>query len=147
MSLCLSFAEIIEGGKPQIAHLEDVAQSLSSLPAEDPKACEAFSREIRLLESALTHSYTLAVSVVRRTEDLREIAETWKEMESFCTNSLAVLKKWKDRYPNCGTPELFDLALDYKLACAKRYSNSVEEIACLTLTFPKGLFPEPISHL
>jgi hypothetical protein len=144
MPVCLSFAEIIEGGKPQIAHLEDVGQSFSSLPAEDPRACVAFSKEVRLLESVLTCSYTLAVSVVRRTEDLREVAETWKEMESLCTNSLEVLKKWKERYPYCGTPELFDLALDYKLACAKRYSNAIEEIACLTQNFPKGLFPEPI---
>ena len=141
MSACLSFGEIIEGGKPQLIQLEAVGSALSP---NDPSSCVAFSKQVRLLEGILTHSYSLAVSIVRRTEDPGEIADTWKQMESLCSNSLQTLKKWKDKYPYCGTAELFDLALDYKLACAKRYAAAMEEMECQRLDLPKGLFPETI---
>jgi hypothetical protein len=139
MSACLSFGEIIESGKPQLIQLDAVGSSLSP---NDPSACVAFSKQVRLLEGILTHSYSLAVSIVRRAENLSEIAETWKQMESLCSNSLQTLKKWKDKYPYCGTSELFDLALDYKLACSKRYASAVEEMECQKQDLPKGLFPE-----
>ena len=34
------------------------------------------------------------------------------------------------------------MVFDYKLACDKRYSGAMEELACQKTEFPKGLLPE-----
>jgi hypothetical protein len=140
MSVSLSFDEIIENGKPQLAHLVEVGDAYVS--SDSPGARMAFSREVRLLESFLVHTYSLAVLVAKRADSLAEVANVWKQMEGFCTTAIHNLQKLKDKYPFCGTPELFDVILDYKLACAKRYGGVLEEIECQKQNPPQGLLPE-----
>ena len=63
-------------------------------------------------------------------------------MSFFCQSALAILTSLKHKYPDCGTPALYDMVLDYKLACDKRYRGAMEELACQKTEFPKGLLPE-----
>jgi hypothetical protein len=142
MSTCLNFDDIVALGEPQIAHLQTVGDSFPD--SEAPGACIAFSKQVRIVESFLTQTYAVAASIARRSEDLTEVSTVWDRMGKFCTVALHVLTGLKNKYPYCGTPELHDLALDYKLACSKRYHNSLEEIECQKNQLPKGLFPEMI---
>jgi hypothetical protein len=142
MAVCLKFDDILDLGKPQLAHLEEVGNSFASM--ETPGACEAFAREVRLLESFLIQTYAVAVAVAKRADNFEEVAQVWQHMGLFCTKALHSLKKLKDKYPHCGTSQLFDLALDYKLACEKRFRGISEEIECQKQNLPKGLFPEEI---
>lgn len=139
MSVCLSFEEILERGKPQIATLSEVGESFPDV--NYPGACEAFSKQVRLLEGFITSLYTITSSFAKKSNDLGEIAAMWKEMAAFCAQAIIALSHLKDKYPNCGTSELYDLALDYKIACDKRYEGVLEEIECQKMSLPKNLFP------
>jgi hypothetical protein len=48
----------------------------------------------------------------------------------------------RDIYPGCGTPELYDLALDYMREADKRYYQNLQDSECAKTQIPKGLFPE-----
>ncbi len=53
-----------------------------------------------------------------------------------------MLKAWKDIYPHCGTPELYDLALDYKIAAQERLTENMQDAEWLknNPAAPNGLF-------
>jgi len=142
MSTCLNFDDIVALGEPQVALLQKVGDSFPD--SEHPGACIAFTRQVRILESFLTQTYAVAASIARKSDDLSEVSKIWDRMGMFCTVALHVLTGLKSKYPYCGTPELHALALDYKLACSKRYRNTLEEIECQKNQLPKGLFPEMI---
>jgi len=110
--------------------------------AEAPGACVAFTRQVRIVEGIVVQTYGVAASLARKADDLTEIAEIWSGMSRFCRSALTILSSLKLKYPYCGTNELYDMVLDYKLACEKRYKGVMEELSCQSTTFPKGLFPE-----
>jgi len=68
----------------------------------------------------------------------------WKGMNELCDQALSALKHLKDVYPNCGTPELYDLTLDYKSAAYKRYTENLQDSECRNTPLPTGLFPKTI---
>src|SRR5688500_14401912 len=120
---CLRFDELIELNQPQIAEFNRLAALFPDASA--PTAGAAFSRQVRLAEGILVHTYAIAAKLARGIEDLAEIAETWKEMALFCNFVLETISSLRERFPDCGTPELYDLALDYKLACDKRHRGAL----------------------
>ena len=87
----------------------------------------------------LTHTYNIAVGLARKTTDLTEVAEIWRQTSQFCHRALQTLSVLKEKHPSCSNPELYDLALDYKLACDERYQSALEEKACLTQPIPPNL--------
>jgi hypothetical protein len=142
MKTCVSFEDLLQINRPQIDEMQRIGDSFSD--PNVPGACEAFTRQVKIVEGILVQTYGLGTALAKRAEDLREVAEIWNGMSSFCNAALLTLSSLKDKYPYCGTPQLYDLALDYKLACDKRYRGVLEEIACQSTEFPKGLFPEKI---
>jgi hypothetical protein len=142
MKTCLSFDDLFRINRPQIDEMRRVGESFPNDQA--PGACEAFSCQVRVVEGLLIQSYRIAVALAKKTEDLPEVAEIWRQMSSLCNLTLEALASLKDKYPYCGTPQLYDLALDYKLACDKRQRGIMEELTCQSADFPKGLFPEGI---
>ncbi len=142
MSTCLNFEDVVALGESQVSILQKTGDSFPD--SVSPGACIAFSKQVRNLESSLTQTYAVAALIARRSNDLTEVSSIWEQMGHFCTATLDVLTGLKNKYPFCGTPELHDLALDYKLACSKRYHNILDEIECQKNTLPKGLFPEMI---
>jgi hypothetical protein len=95
------------------------------------------------VQGILVETYGVASKLTRETEDLTEIAGIWKNLAFFCNSVLQALASLRARFPSSGTPELYDLALDYKLACDKRHRGVLQELSCQTIEFPKGIFPEP----
>lgn len=140
MRACLSFNDILEVGQPQIAEMQRIGGFYPS--AESPGACAAFTRQVRLVEGIVVQTYGVAASLARKAEDLNEVADVWNKMSRFCQSALAALTDLKHKYPYCGTPELSDLVLDYKLAADKRYNGALEEATCQKTEFPKGLLPK-----
>ena len=139
MATCLNFEDILDIGRPQLAQLQQVGDSFPT--ADAPGACEAFAKQVRVLEGVLTQTYAVGVSIARRADDLGEVAQIWEQMGLFCTAAIQCLAQLKEKYPICGTPQLFDLSLDYKLACEKRFRSAQEEIECQKQAIPTGLFP------
>ncbi|MBU6399597.1 MAG: hypothetical protein KGS61_04715 [Verrucomicrobia bacterium] len=140
MKTCLSFGDILRVGQPQLAEMQRIGDAYPS--PEVPGACEAFTRQVNIVEAILVQNYGIAAAMTRRADDLNEVAEIWNGMSRFCQSALACLVTLKHKYPYCGTPALYDKVLDYKLACDKRYRGVMEELACQKTEFPKGLLPE-----
>ena len=138
---CLSFDDLLEINAPQIAEFERLAERFPD--ANVPTACQNFSRQVRLVEGALVQTYGIAAKFTRDSGDPSEVAEIWKNMAAFCNLVLQSLVTLRERFSYCGAPELYDLALDYKLACDKRHRGALQELSCLTTEFPTNLLPEP----
>jgi hypothetical protein len=142
MKPCVSFDDLLQINRPQIDEMQRIGDSFSD--PNVPGACEAFTRQVKIVEGILVQTYGLGTALAKRAEDLLEVAEIWTGMSALCDAALQALSSLKDKYPYCGTPQLYDLALDYKLACDKRHRGVLEEIACQRTEFPKGIFPEKI---
>jgi hypothetical protein len=140
MKTCFSFGDILEVSRPQILEMERVGNSFPDPATEE--ACNAFTRQVRLVEGGVRHTYGMAAAMVRKADDLNEVADVWRAMMAFCQVALETVAGLKDRFPYCGTAELYDTLLDYKLAADKRFRGVQEEIACQKVELPKGLFPE-----
>lgn len=140
MKACLDFSDILAVGQPEIEQMQRIGDAYAN--ADEPGACEAFTRQVRKVESVVVHTYGVAAALARKADDLNEVADVWSRMSSFCQTALRGLSSLKHKYPSCGTPALYDLVLDYKLASDKRFKNASEEMACQENQFPKGLLPE-----
>jgi hypothetical protein len=140
MKACLNFGDILGVGRPQVEELQRIGDAYAS--PDVPGACEAFTRQVRIVEGILVQNYGIAAAMAKKAEDLDEVAEIWTAMSVFCRTALASLASLKHKYPYCGTPALYDMALDYKLACDKRYKGAMEELACQKTEIPKGLLPK-----
>jgi hypothetical protein len=142
MKTCLSFNDILEINRPQINEMERIGNQYAD--GTSPAACDAFARQVRLVEGIVVQTYGMAAALARKAGDLDEAAEVWRKTSAFCQSALEALAGLRDKFPHCGTAELYDLVLDYKLAADQRYRGIQEEIACQKLDIPKGLFPERI---
>ena len=124
----------------QIAEMEKAGQRLD--PAE-PASCAQFSEQVRNVQAVILHTWQLTAFASMRESNPEAAARLWKHMSELCDRALAVLKEVKDMYPDCGTPELYDLTLDYKNAADKRFYQNLEDAECAQTPPPKGLFPTP----
>jgi hypothetical protein len=140
MAASLTFNDLVGIGLPQIEELRRVGESFAS--AQEPGACDAFQKQVRLVEGSVRQTYAAAATLARRAESLEEAAEIWGAMSRFCQPAIQALSDLKNKYPRCGAPELYDLVLDFKLAADKRHKGTLEEIECLKTEFPEGIFPE-----
>ena len=138
MKACLDFDDILELGRPQIQEMQRIGEAYPT--ADVPGASAAFTRQVRTVEGIVIQTYGVAAALTGKSGDLNEVAEIWSRMSSFCSSAMATLSSLKHKYPHCGTPELYDMVLDYKLACDKRYRGVMEELECQKVEFPKGLF-------
>src|SRR5437762_3301713 len=108
----------------QIAEMEKAAKDFDP---EDFGACEAFSNQVRNVQAAVIHTYQLTAFASLREADAAKAASLWKEMVAFCEEALTALKTLKDRFPHCGAPQLYDLALDYRGEAEKRYHQNLQD--------------------
>lgn len=129
--------------RPEISKLREIGDSFESVDQDG--ACEAFGQQVQLLEGAVIQCYKIAAVVARKKGgDLSEVAEVWEQMSQFCQLALEELRSLKNKYPHCGTAQLYDRVLDYKLAADKRLQAVQEEIECEKRSaIPNGLFPDP----
>ncbi|HEY3760220.1 MAG TPA: hypothetical protein VGN23_00535 [Verrucomicrobiae bacterium] len=140
MKTCLSFNDILQVDQPQIDEMQRVGNSFPD--GSTVEACTAFSRQVRRLEGFVVLTYGMAAASAKKADDLNEVAEIWGKMSNFCHSALQILANLKDKYSQCGTPELYDLVLDYKSAADKRRAGTLEEASCQKMELPKGLFPK-----
>lgn len=142
MNVCLSLQDLLDLSQPQIAEMQRIAALLPR--SEIPCAPEKLVQQVRLVEGSLRQTYGAAAAIARRTSELRDVAEVWQSMSTYCDSILHSLRLWKDRFPDAAPSQLYDLVLDYKLACEKRLQGVREELAWEPADSPRGLFPELI---
>jgi hypothetical protein len=126
----------------QISEMEKAARELDP---GSPDSCIQFGRHVQNVQAAIIHTYQIVAYQAIRDKDPAVAAARWKAMSDFCDAALATLKDLKNAHPHCGTPELYDLALDYKSAAFDRYLANQEDSECLKANkgeIPSGLFPK-----
>ena len=141
MNTCLDVETLVESAAPQLSEMAKVAASF-----QDPttlEACQTFGHQVSMLEGTLKQTFRAATLIAKKGDKLEEIANVWRRMRHFCDTVLVTLATLKERYPDCGTPELYDAALDFKQACEDRLGEIEEEVQCQKIELPKGLLPEP----
>ena len=132
---CLDDVAVVN--RCQITELNEAGK----LEAE-PDACVLFSQKVQNLEAAIKHTYQIIAYRASKEPDPEKAAMLWKEMDEFCTLSLQSLKKWKDVFPSCGTPVLYDLTLDFKNEAYRRYLQNLQDAEWTKTPPPNGLFPK-----
>jgi hypothetical protein len=120
-----------------ISEMEKVG---TELDPDDVNSCQTFAVHVNGVHAALIHTYRIVSYVAIRETDPGRAAEHWKKMSQFCDLTIKALKKLKDKFPNCGTNSVYDLALDYKLASDERYCQNLRDSECQNLKIPAGLF-------
>ena len=123
----------------QVTELEKKGKEL------DPKeyeSCEKFAVYVRNVQAAIIHTYQITAFGSLKESDPEKAAVLWRRMSDFCDSALTVLKVLKGIFPGCGTPQLYDLTLDYKIEADKRYHQNLEDSECAKTPIPEGLFPK-----
>jgi len=138
MTGCLTIDDVARLSREPI---EGLRRTAAELDPGDADSSRIFAKEVARVETALKQTYKAAALMARRTDTLEEEAEVWRRMQEFAGAVVDVLKQLTEVFPNCGTPELYNLALDYRLAADKRLANISESLQCQNLPTPEGLFP------
>src|SRR6266511_1539008 len=94
------------------APFEELRAAGKRLDAAHVDSCSIFGKGVISVEAVLKLTYKIAALTARRSDTLQGEAEVWKEMSELCDSLLAALKGLKDKFPDCGTPKLYDMALD-----------------------------------
>ena len=128
MPTYLSFDQIFAAGPIGVKKLLEVGDTFAN--ADQPGACEAFTRQVHSLESFVKETYRIAIIVARKSDDTGEVVQIFSTLSSFCGGAMGVLTDLRKKYPDCGTPQLYDLILDYKIACDQRRNNLLAELEC-----------------
>lgn len=139
MTDCLTIHDITRLGREPIDELQSTAESLDP-QGED--SCEIFTRQVVQVEVTLKNTYKLAALLAKRSATLEQEAEVWQSMVEYAKGVMNALEQLKEIYPDCGTPKLHNLALDYWTAATERLSLVTGAIKCQTLPMPAGLFPQ-----
>jgi hypothetical protein len=122
-----------------VAELERLGDALDP---QDTDSCSQFGNRVFAVQAALVQTYRIIAHVATREAAPDQAAELWRQMEEFCDQTLNALRKLKAKFPYCGTPQLYDLALEYRLAASKRYQQNLQDAECLQDPIPAGLFPK-----
>lgn len=96
----------------QIREMEVACQHLD--PAAEG-SCKELGHKVRNGQSAIIHTHQVVARLAIQQADANAAAMLRKEMNELCDATLLALRELKDKYAYCGSPELYDLALDYNI--------------------------------
>ena len=116
-------------------------QKLASLNPDEEGSSQEFRLRVDAIRDVLRHTYRAIAFAAKRSGDSTESIKLWSCFIQTADVALELLKEAKGKFPNCGSPELYDLALDYRLAASERLHQNREDEACGKIPAPKGLFP------
>jgi hypothetical protein len=106
----------------------------------DRSNCMEFYRRVRNVEAAVIHTYQLTAHAALREDDAGKASCFWKDMVTFCDSVLVLLKELKEKYPDCGASEVYNVTLDYRVQAQNHYIENLQDSECQTI--PEGLFPQ-----
>ena len=122
--------------------VERLEQAGKSLDPSDEKSCAVFNQYVSNVHATIIYNFQLTGFRAVRKSDPAEAASLWLEMKSLCEKAMTVLQTYKELYPACGTPELYDLALACWSEAEDRRRANAKDAECLTKPIPEGLFPK-----
>jgi hypothetical protein len=125
-----------------LCQIKEMQKCGEELDPQQPASCETFRVKVRNVQAAIIHTYQVTAFSALHEPDPKKAATLWMEMSELCNRALVMLKQFKEIYSGCGTPELYDPTLDYKIAADQRHYQNLEDAQCAMTPMPKGLFPK-----
>ena len=123
----------------QIAEMEKIGERFDP---NQQASCAQFTDQVRNVQAVIIHTWQMTAYASLRESEPATAAKLWKEMSQLCDHALIALKRLKEKHSYCGTPELYNLTLDYKNAADKRHYQNLEDAECAQTPPPRGLFPQ-----
>ncbi len=115
-------------------------EKLNSLEASEPASCEEFSFRVNTVREVIRPMYRAISFAAKLSGDPAKSAEHWACFIKVADFALRILKGAREKFPHCGAPELFDMALEYRHAAKVKLDQSIEDEACSKIQIPNGLF-------
>lgn len=121
---------------------DEMNRTAEQLDPTNQNSCWAFTRCVISCETALKQMYRASVLLAKEAEGDVAEAQIWKQMVVYADGAIQTLAKFEQRYPDCGTPGLYNLALDYRIAAQERFEASLSAKECQTNPVIARLFPQ-----
>ena len=109
-------------------------------PSTVSEDCWAFSKQVTFVEGIILSTYGVAVRSARREPDAANLVEMWGEFQPIVEKAISALFALKQKYPYCGTPELYDRMMDLRDVVVQKLRDLKQEIEC-PVNLPDALFP------
>jgi hypothetical protein len=91
--------------------VESLEKAGRELDPSDQDSCAKFNKYVTSVQATIIYNFKLTSFRAMDMEDPGEAAALWLEMKTLCEKAMKVLQTYKDLYPYCGTPELYDFTL------------------------------------
>jgi len=121
---------------------DEMIRTAESMDPASQNSSWRFTRCVHSCETALRQMYRASVLLAKEAENDEAEAQIWKQMVAYSDRAIQTLAKFEKIYPDCGTPELYNLALDYRNAAQERFEASLSANACQTNPAITRLFPQ-----
>ncbi|HEY0551882.1 MAG TPA: hypothetical protein VGF13_19925 [Verrucomicrobiae bacterium] len=121
---------------------DEMVRAGEQLDPANQNSCWKFTRCVWSCETALKQMYRASVLLAKEAESDAIEAQIWKQMVSYADGAIQTLARFEKIYPECGTPELYNLALDYRTAAQERFEASLSAKECQTNPAMARLFPQ-----
>ena len=129
----------LEVFRPEVEKFKELGTQFQS--DDEDGACEAFGNQVVKVESVIEYAYQIVVLATKQCDSAEGVFDLWDRYLEFVEKLTNILSNLLERFPECGTAELHDHALDYYQSARKRRDLAKKEIECQKTTIPKGLFP------
>jgi hypothetical protein len=113
MTACLGEADVKELAKSTLAEFD---RSVADLPGH---LSLPFTQAAMRLETELLTIYKFVVQLVRREEELEQIARWWATMVAQCDEFAKRLHALAQAHPACGAMFFYDRVLDLRNKCQR----------------------------
>ena len=116
MTATISLSDFQDANLNEVAKLRSIAESFD----ESTDSSTRFAAQVRSIEGLVRNAYQCSAIMARKTENLEDTVEIWRQMAGFCDSILEQLKSLASQHPHRATQELYDLTLDCRNAAARR---------------------------
>jgi hypothetical protein len=122
------------------SQIRGMQEALETLDSTRSDSSGRFQQHVKSVEAVVVYTYTLTAHLALRRPS-KEASDLWAKYIHLCDSALATLTKARERFPDCGTGELYDLTIDHRLAASERYTANLQDAECQKLKIPDFLFP------
>jgi hypothetical protein len=120
----------------------EMVRTAAQLDPANQHSSWKFTKCVMGCETALKQMYRASALLAKEAENDVDEAQIWKQMVVYADGVIKTLAELKGTYPECGTPELYNLALDYRSAAQERFEASLSAKECQTNQALSRLFPQ-----
>ncbi len=124
----------------QVESLEKAGQKLDP---SDQHSCDVFNKYVADVHATILYNFELTGYRAMRMAEPGEAAAIWLELKQLCEKAMGAIQEYKDLYPSCGAPELYDLTLACWSEAEDRRLANAKDAECMSKPIPAGLFPTP----